>query len=596
MPRALSYNTELVYWWAWRLPWASAADIARVMHLKENTVSNALRRGAGRGWFLKARLGRVFDAVDRYVTSDAGVEELHRRFGWEVFWWHTPGDVQSLARRLEVLEMAYMYLPDFWQSNLVSRPTVHVYAEMPDTTLTGEPTSRTELVEHNWFKARLFNLHWMKTGPFEAIATYSNGYSSSGYSDGFLFLPVLWRGSFQKPEDIAGVNRAMDQVLVDDERFSTLKQDQMRECRAGMVVFCPDRVSAAMVQRNWSENISSQERNTTPAIIDAQGQVVRAMDPPNSCWRTFCLPPLAAPPKDNSPPVKVPNTKPYLSVNGRRPWSAFRNVDGSPGMTLDQAAEFLGVKPEVAGKLVEPMVKAKVLMVKVGGQYLEVSGRGLLADSQRKTRTRIKRRFGVYASPGGKYRRAQRLHNQGQAQAILELRRHGFAAFPACGITINYWHQGLLVRVVPDAFVVLPPGVLVAIEYERSATSPQEVETKAQKYKRLADIGHPLGVLFITETEEAAKNLAILRCRYLLATTLEAVKHGPHGRAIMQERDVSEGADSGCWWYWYSDRDAPSSSVPIDLWSQIYARNNKNVTWRLPLDRPWRLLPRPPWG
>lgn len=59
MPRELSSDTKRIFWWAWRLQWASAADIARVTGLKANAVSTVLNRGREerRGWLLSARLG-----------------------------------------------------------------------------------------------------------------------------------------------------------------------------------------------------------------------------------------------------------------------------------------------------------------------------------------------------------------------------------------------------------------------------------------------------------------------------------------------------------------------------------------------------------
>ena len=128
----------------------------------------------------------------------------------------------------------------------------------------------------------------------------------------------------------------------------------------------------------------------------------------------------------------------------------------------------MGVDTTVASLL----LKTKVVIARAGGHYLGVSGRGLLAASQRVTPKRTIRRWGVYEQGGGEYRRAQRLHNQGQAETIRQLCRNGFAAFPNLGIVIDYWHQGRLIRVVPDGFVVLAPGVLVALEFERSARTP----------------------------------------------------------------------------------------------------------------------------
>ena len=179
------------------------------------------------------------------------------------------------------------------------------------------------------------------------------------------------------------------------------------------------------------------------------------------------------------------------------------------------------------------------------------------------------------------------LHNQGQAQAILELRRHGYGAYPAMGVAIDHRHGGWFLRVVPDGFVVLPPGVLVALEFERSARTPRAVEEKAEKYKRFAQIGQPIPVLFITETAEAAKHLSELRCPYLLATTLDAVREGPHGRATIEDGVVA--GDPGCWWYWYANREAPTSNVPIDMCSQLYVQYDINMAWRLPFDEPFLL-------
>ena len=102
MPRALSEDTNFVLWWLWYLAWASAADIARVTYLTEGAVSNILNRRRKQGWLLSARLGRVFDAVDRFVFSNTGVQEVQTKWGWQVFWWHSPASLCRLARRLEV--------------------------------------------------------------------------------------------------------------------------------------------------------------------------------------------------------------------------------------------------------------------------------------------------------------------------------------------------------------------------------------------------------------------------------------------------------------------------------------------------------------
>ncbi len=585
MPRALSEDTNFVLWWLWYLPWASAADIARVTYLTEGAVSNILNRRRKRGWLLSARLGRVFDAVDRFVFSNTGVQEVQTKWGWQVFWWHSPASLRRLARRLEVVEMAYFYLPGLWPSNLVSEDTCWVYEDrLGISDHTGEPVMRAELVERNWRDGFLYDFYWLKDGPFEAIAIYDN----VEHDDGLFFLPVLWRGNFQQSRDIASVQWQMRDVMIEDERWSKLPQAQALspEHQPGMVIFCQDQGSAAVVQRHWMES-RSRDNLTTPAIIDARGQVVRSMSVPTSWWRTFHMPPHGNGRQLGNIAGMVDGLTrgSYAAVNGKRKWRVFRAMDGSPALSVAQIAESVGVGTTAAGQLLEPMVKTNVIINK-DGHYLDELGTRLLADSQHVDIRRTNRRWAVYRKQRGEYRRAQRRHNQGQADAILYLRKHGYHAFPAMGVVIEYWYNGRHIRVTPDAFVILPPGVLVAIEFERSAKAPSRVRAKAGNYNRLAEIGRPIPILFITETMEAARNFASLQYSYLLATTLEAVREGPHGRAVVEETRVA--GDPGCWLFWFSRRDALTASVPIDMWSQLYAQRYPEGVWRLPMDRPFR--------
>ena len=91
----------------------------------------------------------------------------------------------------------------------------------------------------------------------------------------------------------------MEKVLLEDERWNKLPMGQaLGDYYLGMVIFCPDRVAAAVVQRNWLQSLTSRALAAMPAIIDAQGQVVRAMTPPVSRWSTYRLSPGAGPLKD----------------------------------------------------------------------------------------------------------------------------------------------------------------------------------------------------------------------------------------------------------------------------------------------------------
>ena len=587
MPFSFSVDTIQALKWLWFLPWTSAADIASIMDISDQSASNILNRARTRGWLLSARLGRVSDAVDRFVFSNLGTQEAQARWKWPLFWWHSPTGLRVLARRIELVEMAYRYLPTLWLSNLVSEPKCWVYEDRPGIAYrTGEPVMRAALVERDWRRAFLSRFYWMRDGPFEAVAIYDNMYSHDKF-----YLPVLWRGNFQTAADIANVRREMRGALIEDERWYKLPESQALapEHCPPMVVFCTDRVSAAVAQRYLLES-RNRETRTAAAIMDAQGQVVRPMSVPTSWWQDFNLPPSGNGRRLGNIARMVDGLTrgSYDAVNGRGEWRMFRALDGSPALSLSQISKSVGMDTPLARKTLASMVKAKVVISKKDSHYLDELGLRLLADSQHADIRLTNRRWAGYVKRRGEYRNLQRRHNQGQTDAVLYLRKHGFNAFPAMGVVIEYSYDRRRIRVTPDAFVILEPGVLVAVEFERSAKSPSRVKAKARNYQRLAQIGRPIPVLFITETVGAAQNFANLRYPYLLATTLESVKKGPHGRAVLEEDGIP--GEPGNWFYWYNNRDAPTDDAAIDMWSQLYAQRYPVGEWRVPMDRPFRLV------
>ena len=178
-----------------------------------------------------------------------------------------------------------MYLPQLWRSNLVSPRKSYVYQDwLERAKQTGERVKRTKLVGCDWRAGRLIGFHWLEDRPFEAIAIYDDRVSGENP----LYVPVLWQGYFQEPVDVASLRRDMDTGLVLDERWLRLPQSQALspDFCPGLIIFCADRASAAMARRNWQESLT-KDNQTTPAIIDAQGQVVRPMGAPTALWRDF---------------------------------------------------------------------------------------------------------------------------------------------------------------------------------------------------------------------------------------------------------------------------------------------------------------------
>ena len=417
-------------------------------------------------------------------------------------------------------------------------------------------------------------------------------------------LPILWRTDYQEPADTAALMQCMRKHLVRDQRWLDLRREQADDVgyRPGAIVFSPGRVSGAMAYRHWEGSLQ-RDNITTIGIMDAEGHVVRQMGPPTASWNALKPPAFTGRVGDIEGVVAGLKTGAYAAVNGRCEWRVFRSMDRAPSVLKEHISASARVNPKIAKDLLKPMEEAGVITSWRGGHYLSEAGRALVTASQGALQSRVDKRLDVYDRPESKHRSRNRIHNEGQAYALMYLDDHGHVAFPALGSVIEYIVDGRRLRVDPDGYVVLEPGVLVALEFERSSLSKDQILEKIGKpkpdlrrvgavryggYKGLADFGRPVPGLVITETDEAARRVAELRCPYILAASLDAVRRGPHGRAVT---DSVADASPGCWWYWRPGEARPSNDAPIDLLSRMYVRDYPQGVWRLPFDRPFAAEP-----
>ena len=165
----------------------------------------------------------------------------------------------------------------------------------------------------------------MEDRPFEAIAIYDDRVSGENP----LYVPVLWQGYFQEPVDVASLRRDMDTGLVLDERWLRLPQSQALspDFCPGLIIFCADRVSAAMARRNWQESLT-KDNQTTSAIIDPRVKLSALWVRRRPCGGILRLSPTAGDLGDISAVLEGLSSGPYASVNGRQAWDLFGAILG----------------------------------------------------------------------------------------------------------------------------------------------------------------------------------------------------------------------------------------------------------------------------
>ena len=594
MPRRLSPTTIGILKQLWMMPWASATELHAILAasapLAPSTVSNALARCKRRGWLLSVSLGRERDTVNRRIISNAGLD-WGGEMGWRREWWHSATGYRALAGRIQVVEVVHETMLNLFRSNLVRDNSIEVFESYPDVVeRTGEPITGWQLAKAYWVGAQVCSFAWQEKGPLDAVVGYYAVAGAGAYgtvrSADILPIPVRLFNRFHRQRDVANIRRQMKKILRERDEKSSLSMDQALhgDFYPGVVGVCTDGAAAALVNCHYLGTSGLKSDHVALGIMDLQDHAVRPMSRPTNWWTR---PEQAARPRavgNLARMVELLQRGPYAAVNGRRSWRVFRTVAIRPGSTLRQIAALNGLEAPEARPLLRVMVEKGAILIWRGGYYLNERGRRLFADSERVTSARVLKQQGEYARPDGRFRRKQRLHNWGTTETVLALHLQGFPVFSALGMNVDYYVNVRRYRVSPDAWVLLPPGVLVAIEYERSARGPKAVAKKALRYQLLADIGRPIPVLFVTETEEAASLFADLRLPQVLSATLDRLKQGPQGKAVLDGQG-RVGGEPGCWTYWYSNHGGPVHDAPIDLWPTLRPRDYR--PWRIGARRPY---------
>ena len=618
MARQFSPTTLLVYRLVAERPLVSAQDILGMTSLPhknpETTIGNVLMRGQKAGLLRSASLGWEHRAVDRYVVTSNGKERLCQLPEFKDCAWPTEWDIELLARLGPFVEMVYRVLPALFQTNL-SKGRVLVPKSGSALNSRLERIESRVLEESNWRRARLVDLRWLPEGleptersllhhPFSLIAVYEK----DAPGDGRFYLPVGWKGRYQRWQEFQDLRSKMESILAQRRDWHRISHSYQPRYHPGGLFICSDRVSGVLARNFTADQLAvNPDMHLTMGIVDLQGHVLQSLQTPSAMWESVTAPLPGDPFGEPELVMAELETGKVAAVTGKERWTSFKALADFPGIRPDQVRHVAGTSKNKAADIIRPMLKLKLVSKLEGGFYLESPGRRILADSERVSVQRVTKQLGVFtrkkrdpsrrrsrpkaagSSPGPSHRQRQRRHHQGTVDIHVALGSQGELVIPGQGRYIDY--RG--VRIVPDHFILLPIGergsdwVLAALEYERYARKPGQVLEKAKPYIKMARAGRPIPVLFVTDTEEAAVEFVRLEVSHLLATNIGRLQAGPQGRAAIDIQDGTPIAavEPGCWGY-RSTNGTPTFTAPINLWpaSESYPH------WTLPADNLLRLV------
>ena len=174
------------------------------------------------------------------------------------------------------------------------------------------------------------------------------------------------------------------------------------------------------------------------------------------------------------------------------------------------------------------MVEAGLLAKRDDVYYMTDAAMQWAAAHDRISIITIRNRIGSYLHESGERHRHDLEHNRRMMEIVRIFRRIGIRVY---GGWKGVQHIKGKTQIQPDGLVYIegkdgPTPVL--IEFERTATTPEEIRKKLRTYRKAAEEGIYFRVIWITETRRAADRL-LQRASALdvLVTTIEDLRKGP---------------------------------------------------------------------
>ena len=570
----VSDQSKAVYKVVGMMPFCTGANVSLVLDIERPEVANVLRRGElgsrGRrkasqtgtsndevGLLFSVKMGRVRKAKLRYAYSHSGVRQGERELGVEPQWFNSQAGLRALAGRLPLLEVAYEAMPRLFQLNTVVDTQVRLIGP------------EGNLVNRDWTFSRMTGFWWLRSGPFAAIAKYEH----SLYPGSQVFVPVMWFGPFHTARHISHARSRLLSLLDMPVDWSNIGFITHGDWRPGVMVIVPEPVSGVKVRQLMAE----LRLDLAACILDVQGRVLQPMENATFPWTGWRDP-------DGDGPTGLPSRfrlgipheiKPELeekegafaALNGAPKWRLFyESIVPMPGLPIKELHKTSGVSEPRVSKMVANMTDANVVAERDGGIYTAEKGQSELARVEGVRESLVRERLAIFLDDTSTYSAEQRPHTIKVAETVVAIRANQLLAYPVLGATVKRYRDPR--RVMPDAFLVLPSGLVEAVEYEQSARSPSSAGNKLANYDALVARGIKVPVMIVTPTLKAAENFVRVRMAHVLATPLDKLISGPYGSAELDDQG-HVGGDPGVFGYWFKGHEGPTFTAPVDMWDKL---------------------------
>ena len=553
--RRMGMNARILVFWLCMWTWAAASELSAVTGVPVATVNRNLDRFYERGWAVSRVVGRGTTAMRRWrLTSEFLEEEFavdHRHRG-------TDGPEDHCHNSLDFYITDHRHLP--WP--LGQAGVGAMYDRLPslisfiDIALRLFDDAGLEL--RYWIgddKPVLIEWRFLRRGQLlEAVAVYEN--SKHSFEVGFY-----WFGRQLKPvrmmekwvgqvDNLAYTSEAMELELrtnpyllnQTDPDFDPSPQLSLH------VMVCVDEYAARQAMELIPKSGYHHEKAFSWWVA---GDPCRKIGESGRAWPGGDMivdrfedarigePERVAPPTGGGHRDEPPFPQ---SMSFVLPYRIFSLAEEHAAIRQEDAADIFSGESEDVPAAFAALERDKLLLKLEDEYYLTDSAMIYAADRDRVAVTIIRDRLLTLLHKNGQRRLHDLGHNRGMWRIVKILNRHGIKVY---GGWRGVRHFQGLTQIQPDGLLYAdgPWGkTLYFLEYERSATTPEEIATKLRTYRKALRLGIRFRVIWITDTRQAATRFLERAWNLdVMVATLDELDAGPIAGPATIWRSTADG-------------------------------------------------------
>ena len=478
-------------------PFCSASDLALHGIFSAQKLTDLLDSLYHGGYADRLTAGRRFQAQTRYHILRKGLNTVRQEFNTPVSRQDTTPGLEAIFRFLPIVETLNRLVPRLWTIGAIQDLPLVIPSHCA-------PEAAVLRFDHTTKPARFQWLQSTQRGVLTAAAFYRNDDGAE------LLLPFVWQGLQHRNGRLAA-------------NFAEVYEDLPGDCDfwygtdrrpLGVVIVVPDQLGAMRVNDALDPAIPA-------AIIDRTGAVLQRLHPvlPQG---SMSLPAPTNPRVGNLANLSSTLTEdPALStVTDVLTDRVLRWVELFPGCNQSGIASALSHNRQQVARRLASLTRAGLVEEKGGRYELTDAGGNFAARQDRVSPGTVKGRYNT-GQPKPR-------HKVGLARLAVRFREKKLLVAPG-------WRRVMdlpgATQVQPDLWLLIPDdqGTYVwhTVEFERSATTEDRINTKLAPYQIFAEEMFPLPMLMICETPEAADRfLRIGDDLPMLVSTLDEVLHG----------------------------------------------------------------------